>query len=236
MLIPFNLVLAVAVIPTARACARSDPRRLGAAGIAVFAAASAACAVAPSQVVLIAARCVQAVGGAVALMACLELLVAINGDQRGTRAWIVAGVVGTALRPVVGGVLTQAFAWQAIFIVQVPVAILAAPAAFSAHRGLPTVTRSERHPPAVRPNVALMLVSAALTAALFLLVLLLVDGWRQSPATAAATVTVVPVAAFLASPLTRRWPAGPTTQPATGCALIVGGLIGLAALPSAHLG
>lgn len=87
VLIAFNLVLAVAVVPAARACARNDPRRLGAAAIAIFAGGSAACAVAPSQDVLIAARCVQALGCAVALMACLELLVAINGDERGSRAW-----------------------------------------------------------------------------------------------------------------------------------------------------
>ena len=63
VLISFNLVLGLAAVPTAVGFARADPRILGAVGIAVFAAASAWCAVAQSIEVLIAARCVQALGG-----------------------------------------------------------------------------------------------------------------------------------------------------------------------------
>jgi hypothetical protein len=85
------------------------------------------------------------------------------------------------------------------------------------------------------PNVALVLLSAALAAALFLLVLLLVDGWHRSPLTAAVTVSVVPVAAFLARPVARRLQAPPGVQASTGCFLIAGGLLGLALPPSANL-
>jgi hypothetical protein len=83
--------------------------------------------------------------------------------------------------------------------------------------------------------VALALLSAALTAALLLLVLLLMDGWRRSPATAALTVSVVPLAAFAARPLARRLPTAPGLETATGCLLVAGGLVGLALPPSAHL-
>ena len=58
--------------------------------------------------------------------------------------------------------------------------------------------------PHVLANLALALLSAALTAALFLLVLLLVDGWDRSPAVAAVAVTAVPVAALLAGPRVPR--------------------------------
>src|SRR5262249_55571011 len=147
---------------------RAQPRLLTAAGIAVFAAASAWCAWAGSIEVLVGARCLQALGGAFALIGCLELLVAEYGERRGVATWITAGVVGTAMGPVAGGLLTQAFSWQAIFIVQVPCAALAVPAALAVRAATPYVL-PDRHRPALRPNLALALLSAALTAALFLL-------------------------------------------------------------------
>ena len=233
VLIAFNLVLALVVVPAAWVCARRDPAPLCAAGIALFAAASAACALAGSMPVLIAARCVQALGGAFALVGALELLVAATDERRGIARWIAAGVIGTALGPVAGGLLTETISWQAIFVVQVPVAVLAVPAALTIRSG--AVRRAESDRPAVAPNVALALLSAALTAALFLLVLLLVEGWGRSPAIAALAVSVVPVAAILATPLARRARAEPRAEITAGCLLVAGGLTALALLPSANL-
>ncbi len=232
VLIAFNLVLALVVVPAAWACERR-PAPLGAAGIAVFALASAACALAGSMQVLIAARCVQALGGAFALVACLELLVAAQGEQRGVARWIAAGVIGTAAGPVAGGLLTEAISWQSIFVVQVPVAVLAVPAALSIRTS--PVRSTDRHRPAIAPNIALALLSAALTAALFLVVLLLVEGWGRSPAAAALSVSVVPLAAFAAPALARAVRSGPRSETAAGALLVAGGLVGLALLPSANL-
>jgi len=235
VLISFNLVLGLVAVPTAVLFGRRQPRLLTAAGIAVFAGSSAWCALAGSIEALIAARCLQAFGGALALIGCLELLVAAYGERRGVAMWITAGVAGTAIGPVAGGLLTQAFSWQAIFVVQVPCAVLAVPCALAV-RAVP-VEPPDQHRPAVRPNLALALLSAALTAALFLLVLLLVEGWSRSPATAALTVSVVPVAALGARPLARLLRPPDQVEVAVGCFLISGGLVGLAILPSAdHLG
>ena len=233
VLIAFNLVLGLAAVPTAMSVSRAQPRFFSAVGIAVFAGSSAWCAWAGSIDALIAARCAQALGGALALVGCLELLVAVYGERRGVAAWVTAGVIGTAIGPVAGGVLTQAFSWQAIFVVQVPFAVLAAPAALT----VPAVAAlaPDRHRPAVRPNLTLALLSAALTAALFLLVLLLVEAWRRSPGTAALTVSVVPVAALAARPLARLLRAPAEVEVAVGCFLIAGGLVGLAILPAADL-
>ncbi|GAB6983797.1 MFS transporter [Nocardioides pyridinolyticus] len=233
VLISFNLVLGLVAVPAAMLYGRADPRLFTAAGIAVFAGASAWCAVAGSIDVLIAARCLQAVGGALALVGCLELLVAERSEHRGVAAWVTAGVVGTATGPVLGGLLTEAISWQAIFVVQVPFAVLAVPAALAV-RGVATVP-PDRHRPAIRPNLTLALLSAALTAALFLLVLLLVQGWGRSPATAALTVSVVPIAALAAAPLARTLRATHEVEVAVGCFLVAGGLVGLAIPPSAHL-
>lgn len=234
VLIAFNLVLALAVVPAARLCLRRSPAPLCAIGIGVFALASAACAIAGSMEVLIGARCIQALGGALVLVASLELLVAALGEQPGVSRWIAAGVLGTAAGPVAGGLLTDLISWQSIFVVQVPIAVLAIPAALSIRAPAADVEGPQR--PAIAPNIALALLSAALTAALFLVVLLLVEGWRRSPAVAALAVSVVPIAAFLAAPLARAVRAGPRSETAAGCLLIAGGLVALAFPPSASLG
>jgi MFS family permease len=233
VLIAYNLVLGLGAVPAAMAFSRAQPRIFSATGIAVFAGASAVCAMAGSIDVLIVARCVQAVGGALALVGCLEQLVAEWGERRGVATWVTAGVVGTALGPVVGGLLTQAISWQAIFIVQVPIAVLAVPAALAVR--MRPAAKVDRHRPAVRANITLALMSAALTAALFLLVLLLVQGWGHSPATAAITVSVVPVAALAARPIARLFRPPPEVEIMVGCFLVAGGLVGLAIPPSSDL-
>src|SRR4051794_20541628 len=131
VLIAFNLVLALVVVPAALLYGGRNPAPLCAKGIAVFAGASLVCALSGSMDMLIIARCVQALGGAFALVGCLELLVEVTDERRGVALWVAAGVVGTAAGPVVGGLLTEAFAWQAIFVVQVPIAVLAVPAALA---------------------------------------------------------------------------------------------------------
>jgi MFS family permease len=238
VLIAFNLVLALFAVPAARVCVRGDPALATAGGMLWFAAATTACALAPSLGVLIAARGLQAAGAALVIVGSLELLVqATGGERAGARRWAVAGVAGAALGPVAGGLLTWAFAWRAIFVVQIPAVLLAFPAAIALRgraRPQPDVSTAPDRPH-VMANLALALLSAALTAALFLLVLLLVDGWRRSPAVAAVTVTAVPAAALAAGPLFRSVRAGTRSEAVAGALLIAGGLTALALLPGAEL-
>jgi MFS family permease len=239
VLIAFNLVLALVAVPGARVCVRGDPAVATVAGLVVFAAATTVCAVAPSLGTLIAARGAQAVGGALVIVGGLELLVEASGDERaGVRRWAAAGVAGAALGPVVGGLLTSAFSWRAIFFVQIPVLLIALPVAVGlrgrvGRRAANLDTSPDR--PYVLANLALALLSAALTAALFLLVLLLVEGWRRSPALAAVAVTAVPLAALAAGPLFRGVRGGTRSEAVAGAVLIAGGLTGLALLPAAEV-
>lgn len=239
VLIAFNLVLALVAVPAARVCVRGDPAVASAVGLVVFAAATTGCAVAPSLGVLIAARAIQAAGGAIVIVGGLELLVKATGDERvGARRWAAAGVGGAALGPVVGGLLTWAFTWRSIFVVQIPVVLLALPSVVALRdqvlwRDRSVDTSPDR--PHLLADLALALLSAALTAALFLLVLLLVDGWGNSPALAAIAVTAVPVAALAAGPVFRSARAGTRSEAVAGSVLIAGGLTGLALLPSAEL-
>ena len=234
VLTAFNLVLALAAVPAAKICARGDAGDAGALGLVAFAAASAGCALAGTLEMLIVSRVAQAIGGALVIAACLELLVAASRDERrGAARWAAAGVAGSAVGPVLGGLMTEAISWQSIFMVQVPLVLLAVPVALRLRSGV------ERHDgPSDRPhipaNLALAFVSAALTAALFLLVLLLVEGWRRSPALAAVTVTAIPAAAVAAGPLVRALRAGTRAEAIAGSILVGGGLACLGLLPDAN--
>jgi hypothetical protein len=190
--------------------------------------------------VLIAARALQAAGGAVVIVGSLELLVTATGGERsGARRWAAAGVAGAALGPVAGGLLTSAFSWRAIFVVQIPLVVLALPALATLRgrvmRGESSLRAAAPDRPHALANLALALLSAALTAALFLLVLLLVDGWRRSPALTAITVTALPGAALAAGPVFRGVRGGTRSEAVAGAVLIAGGLTGLALLPGAAL-
>jgi predicted MFS family arabinose efflux permease len=234
VLISFNLTLALAAVPAAMATTRIGPARLTAVGLLVFAGASLVCGLADEIGLLIAARCVQALGGAVAVCAALELLPAVCGsERRAALSWAAAGAAGAALGPGIGGLLTELISWQSIFFVQLPVAIAVAAIVIPAGRERAVTTR---WPWLLRPhiaaNAALALISAALAAALFLVVLLLIEGWRLTPIAAAAAVTALPVCALLAAPLTDRIE-GTQARAAAGVILIAGGLAGLAFLPHA---
>jgi predicted MFS family arabinose efflux permease len=229
----YTLVLVVALLPAEQLARRVGPAPVATGGFIVFAAASMACGAADSLGPLLAGRCVQAAGGAAALIATFSLLVGPGEDHRAERRlWLGAAVLSTALGPALGGALTEAFSWEAIFWTQAPIAAAAAVVAWGA-RPHPAPARSETAPPfTVRASLALALVSAALTAVLFLLVLLLVAGWSVSPLSAAATVFVIPLGALVAS----RAGGDPQLRAAAGCLLVGAGTIALGFLPDAHLG
>lgn len=226
-------VLALALPVAVPAMRRLGPARLGALGFAGFALASVACAVADTLAVLLTARAVQAAAGAVALVATFELI--RGGTQAGRRHWLGAAVLASAAGPALGGALTQAFDWRAIFVVQIPIAAAGAIAALRdvpEPATTPLVAEVPEPPRARRADaVALALVSAALTAVLFGLVLLLIAGWAVEPLAAAATVTVLPLAALAGA----RVHAPPHTRALAGCLLVGGGVLALAWLPDASV-
>lgn len=229
VLTSFNLVLALLAVPAAYV-ARRRPRASYAAGVIVFSSASLMCGLAWSFEALVAARCVQAGGAALVVVAALDLLSETTGDEaRAARVWVAAGVLGAALGPAAGGILTELLGWESIFLVQVPLALIP----LAALRGIPARPLSV---PAGRPhlsaNAALLLLSGGLVAALFLLVLLLVSGWGMSPAAAGLVVTVIPLAAVATGRFTRG-AAGVGTRTAAGVVLVAGGLAALALLPRA---
>jgi MFS family permease len=253
-------VLAVVLPFAPSAVRRLGPARVAALGFGVFALASAVCAVADTLAVLLSARAIQAAAGAFALVATFELI--RGGTLAGRRHWLAAAVLASAVGPALGGALTQAFDWRAIFVAQVPVALVGALAArrdepeplggrvlttgFAG--GAPPGARTppyraahvhpHGHPPdrplrrMLLPDaLALALVSGALTAVLFGLVLLLIAGWAVEPLAAAVTVTVLPLAAVVGAQVRSE----PRIRALAGCLLVGGGVLALAWLPSASV-
>ncbi len=240
VLVAFNLVLALAAVPAAMLARRVGAARVAFAGLIVFGAASLVCGVAGSIELLLAARCVQAIGGAGAVCASLELLPSVTGSERSAASmWAAAGAIGAAIGPGAGGLLTELVSWESIFLLQVPIALLCAAALAGAVRAesATETLRAERLPagrPHLAANAALALISAALAAALFLVVLLLIEGWRLTPIAAAAAVTAMPISAIAAAPLAARVPEV-GARAASGVILIAGGLAGLGLLPDASI-
>jgi len=226
----FNLVLALAAVPAAYLARSRAPDLVCRAGLIVFAAASLGCALAPSFEVLLISRGVQALGGAAAVCAALELLPAqLNSERRAAAVWAAAGALGAAAGPAIGGFLTQAISWESIFYVQVPLAVAAA---VLLPRATVRPARASAGRPHIAANIALGLLSASLTAALFLVVLLLINGWGHSPLSAAAVVTVMPLASLVSYRLLPSTGA-PRVRAACGVILVGGGLLALAVLPGA---
>jgi EmrB/QacA subfamily drug resistance transporter len=126
----YTLSFAVLLMTGAALGDRYGRRRIFAAGLGLFAAASAACALATSGGALIAWRAVQGAGAALIMPLALALL---NGafppERRGWATGIYGSVTGLAaiLGPVVGGAVTQGMAWQWIFWLNVPIGLTAIP-------------------------------------------------------------------------------------------------------------
>jgi hypothetical protein len=143
------------------------------------------------------------------------------------------------LGPAIGGLLTELVSWQAIFLLQAPLAIVAGVPilAVARHEAATSVLAAELRPsgrPHLLANLALAMVSAAIAAALFLLVLLLIEGWRLSPIGAAIVVSVMPLSALFGARLDVAVPSA-RARAAAGAILVSGGLGGLALLPKAEV-
>jgi MFS family permease len=148
--------------------------------------------------------------------------------------WVAASVFGIAIGPALGGALTQAFSWRAIFFAQAPIVLPGLLVALQVARteSADTAVRDAGEassPLPWRPALALALLSASLTAVIFLVVLLLVSGWSIEPLAAALAVSVLPIAAIASS----RLPGDPELRAIAGCLMVAGGVGCLALLPGA---
>ncbi|MEV5844081.1 MFS transporter [Streptomyces sp. NPDC051985] len=104
-------------------------KRMFTAGIAVFTVASVLCGLATSRELLVAARAVQGVGGAMASAVVLGMLVALfpepREQARAIAVFSAVGAGGATLGTFLGGALTQAAGWHWIFLINLPIGVVA---------------------------------------------------------------------------------------------------------------
>jgi EmrB/QacA subfamily drug resistance transporter len=198
----FNLSFAVLLMTAAALGDRLGRRRMFAAGVGLFALASAACALAPTIGWLIAARAVQGAGAALITTLAFTLVsAAFPPERRGSALGVFFAVTGLAVAsgPLIGGAITEGIAWQWIFWLNVPIGLALAPLALA------------RIPESFGPDSGLDVGGLALvTGGAFGLVWGLVRGniagWGSLEVVAALVVGAVLLVAFVAWELRTREP------------------------------
>jgi EmrB/QacA subfamily drug resistance transporter len=132
----YTLTLAGFLLLGGRAADLLGDRRVFIFGLAAFTGSSLVGALANEQLVLIVARGIQGIGGAIVTPATLSILTNTFREgperNRALAAWSAMGGVGGAVGVLLGGVLTEVFSWRAILLINVPVGIWAAMTAFRA--------------------------------------------------------------------------------------------------------
>jgi EmrB/QacA subfamily drug resistance transporter len=192
----YTLALASVVLTAGSVADRIGRKLVFSVGMVLFTIASIACAMAGSIEVLDASRGIQGIGGALLFATSLSLLAeAFPGTEERVKALAAYGAsIGAAFAfgPLVGGALTSAFGWQAVFLVNVPLGIA----------GLVATARWVRESRDSNARGLDWGGQATLSAALFLLVLGLLrgneDGWSSTPIVAELGGAAVLMVAFIA--------------------------------------
>jgi MFS family permease len=138
----YVVVFGAGLLPAGRLADALGRRRVFAAGMALFTAASAACALAPGAAVLVPARALQGLGAALTAPAALALIVdafpAGRGRERAIATWTAVAAVGGAAGVVLGGLITGTLGWRWVFAVNLPVGLATlalTPRVLPPHRG-----------------------------------------------------------------------------------------------------
>lgn len=143
----YTLAFAVLMLSAGVLGDRFGARRLFAAGLALFAAASLACGLAPNAPALVAARALQGISAAAMIPNSLALLNRACAHDPRLRAravglWTASGSVSIAAGPVLGGILIATWGWRGIFLVNVPLCLAGLAAAL-----LPATSRKDEPAP-----------------------------------------------------------------------------------------
>ena len=171
----YTLTFAVLLLTGAALGDRFGRKRLFIIGLAIFTGGSAVAALSSNVSVLIVARAIQGLGGAILTPLSLTILsAAVPRERRAVALGAWGGIAGLAIAigPLVGGAISEGLAWQWIFWVNVPIGLVAIPMAYA--------RLTETHGPSTRLDLAgLGLASGGLLAVVWGLVRANEQGWTS---------------------------------------------------------
>jgi EmrB/QacA subfamily drug resistance transporter len=189
----YTLTFAVLLLTGAALGDRFGRKRLFIIGLAIFTGGSAVAALSSNVSVLIAARAIQGLGGAILTPLSLTILsAAVPRERRAVALGAWGGIAGLAIAigPLVGGAISEGLAWQWIFWVNVPIGLIAIPMA----RARLTETRG----PSTRLDLpGLGLASGGLLAVVWGLVRANEQGWTSLEILASFAIGIVLLAGFV---------------------------------------
>jgi EmrB/QacA subfamily drug resistance transporter len=190
----YAIVFAAALVPAGRLADRVGRRRFFFGGLLLFLGASVVCGAAGSVELLIGARVVQALGGAMLVPASLALVLPefpLESRATATALWGATGAVAAAAGPSLGGVLVDWQGWRSVFYVNL---LFGLPSLLPARRLL----RESREPQAAVPDLFGAVLLACGIGALALGIVEGPDwGWSSSRVLGAFAASVLLIGAFV---------------------------------------
>ncbi len=192
----YALTLASLLLTSGALADRYGRKRLFQTGLVIFTLGSLLCGLAQDPLMLILSRSGQGVGGAIMFATSLALLGnSFRGRDRGVAFGVWGAITGvsTALGPVLGGVITTDWSWRGIFLVNVPIGILAV--ALTAWR----VEESKSPHPAPPDWAGFALLTAGLVSLIYGLIRAGQNGWSDTGVVACLAIGGVALAGFVAA-------------------------------------
>jgi MFS transporter, DHA2 family, multidrug resistance protein len=190
----YVLVFAGLLLTAGSLSDRYGRRRVMIIGLVIFGGASLAAALAATPGQLIAGRVLMGVGGALVMPSMLSILITVFDDQerrKATSIWSMVSVVGLVGGPVMGGLLIDRFSWEAVFLLNVPVAAVAIVAG--------RAWMPESRGPWRRPDpLGAILSAVGMTALVWAIIELPVKGFSDPATLTALAVAVAGLAVFAA--------------------------------------
>ncbi|MFD8934218.1 MFS transporter [Streptomyces sp. NPDC059578] len=194
MINAYSLVQSGLLLTVGSAADRYGRRKLLIAGLAVFGVGSLAAGLAQSSGQLIAARAGMGVGGALLMTTTLAVVVQIFDDSERVKAiglWSTVNSLGFAAGPLIGGIMLDHFWWGAIFLINIPVALI----------GLWAVVRmvpESKNPQGDRPDLGGAILSTiGMTGAVFAIISGPEHGWSSGRVLVSGAVGVLVLGAFV---------------------------------------
>ncbi|MEU1865254.1 MFS transporter [Streptomyces gardneri] len=193
MINAYSLVQSGLLLSAGNAADRYGRKKLLAAGLALFGLGSLAAGLADSTTQLIAARAGMGVGGALLMTTTLAVVMQIFDDSERVKAialWSTVASLGFAGGPLIGGVILNHFWWGMIFLVNIPVAVLALVAVLK-------LVPESKNPQGDRPDLLGALLSTiGMTAVVYAIITGPEHGWGSTEVLIPAAIGVLGLGAF----------------------------------------